>query len=140
MLCPGQTEVIIDRTVVEHTIPVYGQARAEPDSDLRSWLMAQARAKDVHGRDSGIDLKGVDALARHRGEFRDKFPQGADHALCNFDYFGPVFRAASQLYFNRGVPPDLDGFDCGEWEADGRLVSLGSLLRGEETLRAGRIS
>ena len=124
LVSPCHAEVKIDRAWVDQTMKLYSRAWVEPAADLRTKLLAQAWAKDGRYRDPGVDLKGVDALAQHMGEFITRFPKAQIVATSKLDTFGAVYRVAWVLHFNDGATPDLEGFDCGELDAEGRLVSL----------------
>lgn len=123
LLTPSRAAESNDQAQVDHAVAVYGQAWLEPESDARAALLAQVWAKDGQYKDPTVSLKGAEALSQHIAGFLQQFPGAQMYPTSRVDFHGTAFRFSWVLIPAVGAPP-LEGFDCGERDADGRIVSI----------------
>jgi ketosteroid isomerase-like protein len=123
---------------VDQAFDQYARAWAEPDAAARSALLAPVWAKNGQYKDPTVDLKGVRALSAHIGEFLKQYPAAKLTKTSKTDVYGSTFRASWSLKFGDGKTPDLEGFDYGELDKNGRIVKIAGFfgpLPNEGTLR-----
>ena len=124
LVTPARAEGQSAQTPVDHAYELYGKAWAQPDAGARAALLAQVWAKDGQYKDPSVNLTGAEALSAHIGEFLQQFPGAKMTKTSKTDTYGMTFRAGWLLKYGDGKTPDLEGFDCGEVDGDGRIVKI----------------
>jgi len=128
LVTPARADQLDPETSVDPAYELYGKAWAEPDAGARATFLAQVWAKDGQCKDPSVNLAGAGALSAHIGEFLRQFPGAKLTMTTKVDAYGMTFRAGWLLKFGDGKTPDLEGFDCGEWDGDGRIARIAGFL------------
>lgn len=109
--------------VMTRALEQYAQAWREPDVARREALLKAAWAQDGRYRDPTVTLAGIDALSRHIGEFRSRYPNATVDRTSRIDAYDNVFRVHWRVSLGDGSPA-IEGQDTGTFAEDGHIASI----------------